>query len=153
MGKRCSKIDKDSDDVMCVFIDKYITAVIPPVASENKHDTKLVENLQKHTHSDYCCRNKYCHFCFPRPPTTKALISQPPIDDHDKIMENTKSLLQTVQNTLTTLDVHNKSTQHFLEEINLDVEKYMNALKISQRGPNVILKQNPIDVFYKCMQS
>ena len=62
-------------------------------------------------------------------------------------MENAKSLLQTVQNTLTTADVHNKSTLHFLKEINLDVETYMDVLKISQRGPNVILKQNPKDVF------
>ena len=55
-------------------------------------------------------------------------------------MENAKSLLQTVQNTLTTADVHHKSTQQVLQEINLDVETYMDALKISQRGPNVILK-------------
>ena len=55
-------------------------------------------------------------------------------------MENTKSLLQTVQNTLTTADVHNKSTQHFLQEINLDVQTYIDALKISERGPSVILK-------------
>ena len=52
-----------------------------------------------------------------------------------------------MQNILTTADVHNKSTQHFLQEINLDVETYMDTLKISQRGPNVILKQNPQDVF------
>ena len=62
-------------------------------------------------------------------------------------MENAKSLLQTVQNTLTTADVHHKSTQHILQEINLDVDTYMDALKISQRGPNVILQQNPQDVF------
>ena len=55
-------------------------------------------------------------------------------------MENAKSLLQTDQNTLTAADVHHKSTQQVLQEINLDVETYMNALKISQRGPNVILK-------------
>ena len=56
------------------------------------------------------------------------------------MMENGKSLLQPVQNTLPTADVHNKSTQHFLQEINLDVETYMDALKISQRVSNVILK-------------
>ena len=54
-------------------------------------------------------------------------------------MQNAKSLLQTVQNTLTT-DIHIKSTQHFLQEINLDVETYMDAFKISQRGTNIILK-------------
>ena len=62
-------------------------------------------------------------------------------------MKNAKSLIQTVQNTLTMADVLSKSTQHFLQEINLDVETYMDALKISPRGPNVILKQNPQDVF------
>ena len=55
------------------------------------------------------------------------------------MMENANSLLQIVQNTLTTADVHHKSTQ-VLQEINFDVETYMDALKISQRGPNVILK-------------
>ena len=138
--KDALKIHKDPDDVVCAFIDKYITAVIPPVTPENEHHIKLMDNLQKHTHSDYGHRNKSCHFGFPKPPATKTLISQPPIDDHDKIIENAKSLLQAVQNTLTTADVHHKSTQHVLQEINLDVETYMNALKISQRGPYIILK-------------
>ena len=48
MGKDGPKIDKDPDDVVCAFIDKYITAVIPPIAPENEHDIKLMENLQKH---------------------------------------------------------------------------------------------------------
>ena len=134
------KLTKIQIDVVCAFIDKYITAVIPPVAPENEYHIKLMDSLQKHTHSDYCCRNKSCHFCFPKPPATKTLISRPPLDDHNKIMENVKSLLQTVQKTLTTANVHNKSTQQFLQEINLDVETYMDALKISQKGPDVILK-------------
>ena len=87
------------------------------------------------------------HFGFPKPPATKTIISQPPLDHQDKIVNNAKSLLQTVQNALTTTNVHNKSTQEFLQDINLDVETYMDALQISQRGPNVILKQNPRDVF------
>ena len=98
--KDAPKIDKDPDDVVCTFIDKYITAVIPPIAPENEHHIKLMDNLQKHKHSDYCCRNKSCHFGFP-----KTLISRPPIDDHDEIIQNAKSVLQTVQNTLTTVDI------------------------------------------------
>ena len=85
--KDAPKIDKDPDDVVCAFTDKYITAVIPPIAPENEHHIKLMDNLQKHTHSDYCCRNKSCHFGFTKPPAIKTLISQSPIDDHDKIME------------------------------------------------------------------
>ena len=138
--KDAPKINKDPDDIVCAFIDKYITAVIPPIAPENENHIKLMENLQKHTHSDYCHRNKSFYFGFPKPPATKTLISRPPIHDNDEIIENTTSVLQTVQNMLTTADIHNISTQHFLQDINLDVETYMDALKISKRGPNIILQ-------------
>ena len=69
------KIDKDPDDVVCAFIDKYITAEVPPVTSQNENQIKLMNNLQKPTHSEYCCKNKSCHFGFPKPPATKTLIS------------------------------------------------------------------------------
>ena len=93
-----------------------------------------MENLQKHTHSGYCSRNKSC-FGFPKPPTRKTLISRPPIDDNDEIMQNAKSVLQTVQNTNKTVEIHNMSTQNVLQDINFDVETYIDALKISKRGP------------------
>ena len=64
MGQDAPKSDKDPDDVMCAFIDKYITAVIPPVTSENEHHIKLMNNLQKHTHSEYCHKNKSCILVF-----------------------------------------------------------------------------------------
>ena len=62
--KDAPKIDKDPDDVVCAFIDKYITAVMPPVVHENEHDIKLMENLQKHTHSDYSHRKQILPFWF-----------------------------------------------------------------------------------------
>ena len=71
--KDAPKIDKDPDDVVCAFIDKYITAEIPPIAPENEHDIKLMENLQKHTHSDYCHSNKSCCFGFPETHCNKNL--------------------------------------------------------------------------------
>ena len=90
--KDAQKIDKHPDDVVCAFSDKYITAVILPKAPEYEHHIKLMENLQKHTHSDYCHRNKSYGFGFPKPLTTKTLISRPPIDDNDEIIENAKSV-------------------------------------------------------------
>ena len=145
--KDAPKIDKDPDVVVCAFIDKYITAVIPPVTSENEHQIKLMDNLQKHTHSEYCHKNKPCHFSYPKPPATKTLISWPPLDDNDHMIENAKSVLQTVQNKLTTANTQNKSTQEFLQDINLHVDTYMEALQISHRGPNIILKWNTQNVF------
>ena len=138
--KDAPKIDKDPDDVVCAFIDKYITAEIPPVTSQNEHQIKLMNNLQKHTHSEYCRKNKSCHFGFPKPPATKTLISRPPLDDDEHMIENAKSILQTVQNTLTTANIEHKSTQELLQDINLHVDTYMEALQISHKGPNIILK-------------
>ena len=138
-AKDAPKIDKDPDDVVCAFTDKYITVVIPPEAPENEHNTKLMENLQKHTHSDYYFRNKSCHFGFPKPPATKTLISRPPVDDNDEIMEMQNQYYR-LQNTLTTTDLYNISIQPFQLDINLDVETHVDASKISKRGPIVILQ-------------
>ena len=44
------------------------------------------------------------------------------------------------KHALTTANIQNKSTQEFLQDINLHVDTYMEALQISQRGPNIILK-------------
>ena len=74
--KDAPKIDKDPDDVVCAFIDKYITSMIPSVTSENEHHIKHHGQLTKiHTHSDYCHKNKSCSFGFPKPPATKTVIS------------------------------------------------------------------------------
>ena len=105
------------------------------VANENSRKVVSVS-----THSEYCCKNKPCHFGFPKLPATKTLISRPPLDDNDHIIENAKSVLQTVQNTLTTANIQNKSMQELLQDINLHVDTYMEALQISYRGPNIILK-------------
>ena len=45
--KDAPKIDKDPDEVVCAFIGKYITAVMPPVAPENEHDIKLMDLLSQ----------------------------------------------------------------------------------------------------------
>ena len=51
-SKMLRKLTKIPDNVVCAFIDKYITAEIPPVTSQNEHQIKLMNNLQKHTHSE-----------------------------------------------------------------------------------------------------
>ena len=114
VGKRCPKIDKDPDDVVCAFIDKYITAVIPPTALENEHVIKLMENLQNIHILTTVTETNLVILISPNHLQQKTLISRPPIDDKDEIIENDKSVLQTVQNTLTTVDIHNISKQHFL---------------------------------------
>ena len=52
--KDSPKINEDPDEVVCQFIDKYITAQIPEPMDQNEIDIKLMKQLQKHVHSDYC---------------------------------------------------------------------------------------------------
>ena len=92
-------------------------------------------------------------FWFSKSPSTKTLISRPPIDDNDEIIESAKSVLQTVQNTLTTVDIHNISTQHFLQDINLDVVDIYRCIEDFKKRSKCHFAANPQDVFYKCMQS
>ena len=61
-----------------------------------------MKSLQKHTYSDYCHRNKSCHFGFPKPPASKTVISQEPSEEDkaDDILKYAKDVLQKVQNFL-----------------------------------------------------
>ena len=45
--KDAPKIDRDN--VVCNFLDKYITAVLPTDFPETQHDRNLMQSLQKHT--------------------------------------------------------------------------------------------------------
>ena len=137
------KIDRDPDEVVCAFIYKHITATLPTKTHENEHNIKLMENFQKHTHSDYCCRNRSCHFGFPKPPATQMLISCPPpqSEDDNKTFNNATTILKQVQHILSTSDLSSQSMSipALLEKINVNINTYMAALKVSQHGPNIIL--------------
>ena len=67
-------------------------------------------------------------------------------------MENAKSLLQTVQNTLTTANVQNKSTQQFLQDINLDVENIYGRIADFTKSSKCYFEVKPTRCIYKCMQ-
>ena len=51
--KDSPKINQDPDEIVCEFIDKYITAQIPYLTNATQHDIVLMKHLQKLVHSDY----------------------------------------------------------------------------------------------------
>ena len=63
------KIDVDSDEEVCLFIDKYISGMIPSDTPESKHMRKMVKEYETHSHSSYCCHNHSCRFGFPKAPS------------------------------------------------------------------------------------
>ena len=147
--KDAPKIDQDPNEVVIDFIDKYITATLPNHDHAYEKDRKIMENLQKHTHSDYCRRNNTCWFGFPKPPSTETLISRPPPNDDTDTTKKAKEILQKVKDFLTTTDVEDMSLQDILLQLELSQQTYNTVLQTSHWGPNVILKWNPQDVFLK----
>ena len=72
------------------------------------------------------------------------LISRPPpqSEDDNKTLKNATKILKQVQHILSTSDLssQNMSIPALLEKINVNINTYMAALKVSQHGPNIILR-------------
>ena len=149
--KDAPKANQDSDDDVCRFIDKNITAMMPKGVFERENDVNIMKSLQKHTHSDYCHRNKSCHFGFAKPPASKTVISREPSEEDkaDDIIKYAKYVLQKVQNFLSSTQIANEdlALADLLPKVEIDADTYMQALQISQKGHRIILQQNPCDIF------
>ena len=154
--KDSPKINQDGDEIVCQFVDKYITAQIPELTNRTKCDIVLMKHLQKHVHSDYCRRNNSCRFGFPKPPSKETLISRPPNGENkDQIIKEAKDILTKVQYFLSRRDIEieNMSMEKMLEIIGVDIDDYINALQISMKGTTVILKCSIQDAFINGLNS
>ena len=148
-GLRMHQKLRDEDNVVCNFVDKYITAVLPTDFPETQHDRNLIQSLQKHRHSDHCQRKKTCRFGFPKPPSVHTVISRKPEgEETEEVTDNAKKIFQAVQYELALLDdTTGVSIEDLFNRLNINTEAYVDALQISHKGPNIILKHNPKDVF------
>ena len=105
---------------------------MPKGVLERENDVNIMKSLQKHTHSDCCCRNKSCHFGFPKPPASKTVILQEPSEE-DKaydIIKYTKDVLQKVQNFLSSSQIANEdlALADLLQNVKTDLHTCMQAL-------------------------
>ena len=71
--KDAPKIDEDPDEVVCKFIDKYITATIPNDTNRDKQDMTLMQSLQKHAHFDYCHSQQNMSLWIPKTTSTSNI--------------------------------------------------------------------------------
>ena len=134
--KDALKINEDPDEVVCKFIDKYITATTPNDTNRDKQDGTQMQSLQKHAHCDYCCCNKRCHFGFPKAPALQTLISWAlTSDDKKDIIQTATNILQKVQQILlsTDMDTQDMTIDYILQAIGVDVNACNNALQVSRQ--------------------
>ena len=137
--KDAPKYGIDDNQLVCDFIDQYITCAIP---SEEGKLKELVLLLQQHKHSSYCKRHNKCRFTFPKPPSTKTLITH--CDVEPDVTSNAQSVLSKVYPILA--DNHaDLSLEEILDKAEVTMNDYMNALEVSSKGNVVLLKRNPCE--------
>ena len=138
--KDAPKIKQDSDDDVCRFIDKYITAVVPKGVLESESDANLMKSLQN-KHSDYCHSNKSCYFGFPKPPASRTVVSHQPSEEDkaNDMIKYAKDVLQKVQNVLSSIQIANEdlAIAELLQKvgIDLDTKNFTHFAKRSQNHP------------------
>ena len=146
--KDAPKVDEQSDDEVCQFVDRYIHGKIPCDSEGNSDIHGLVKKLQGHAHSPYCRPhvNAKCRFNFPRPPTTKTIIARNKIDMCDGSIDE-KIRRHVMQLVHERIEEDNGSVlKEILENENIPEEVYLDCLRASShRGTNVILERDISD--------
>ena len=138
------------DEKVAEMIDTWISCSLD---TGNKELDKLVAEVNVHGHTNSCQKGKQagCRFNFPKLPSRRTLIAypiSPDLDDEEKKIElkRSKDILNKVKNRLEELsneDIDNldNSLDHFLKELDIDIEAYEKALTFSERGKVVVLKR------------
>ena len=146
--KDAPKVDKETDEEVCEFVDKYINGKIPCDIEENEHIRNLVKKLQTHNHSPFCRANvkARCRFNFPKPPCPKTIIARNRNkDSHVDIDEKVRHhILGLVHERIEKED--GSTLKEILDSEHIPEELYMDCLRISgQRGTSVILERDIAD--------
>ena len=121
----------------CDFIDQYISCKLPPEDGKLK---QLVLLLQQHKHSSYCKRNKSCRFNFPKPPSSKTLITK--FDPENTDVEQSRTVLKKVQKLITEGNTDLSLTE-LLNKADETETEYVDALETSCTGNIVVLQCEP----------
>ncbi|XP_071104737.1 uncharacterized protein [Haliotis cracherodii] len=162
------KIDKDTDEAVKSFIDKYVTCEMPSVEIDEEM-YNIVNSVQKHSarHSKSCKKNgTTCRFNFPRPPSSETFISRPSGQDINgknkdepntleqtcesvKLMTNidAKAILKLIWQALTNDEQTFESVDALFTAVGISQDMFEIACAILSTKTNVVLKRKPNDVW------
>ena len=146
--KDAPKVDKETDEDVCAFVDKYVQGSLPSDVPENMEIRNLVKKLQTHNHSPFCRSHvkARCRFNFPKPPCPKTIVARNMSDNsHINIDEKLRRhILELVHERIEMED--GSTLKEILDSENLPEELYLDCLRISgQRGTTIILKRDIAD--------
>ncbi|XP_076858467.1 uncharacterized protein LOC143512266 isoform X2 [Brachyhypopomus gauderio] len=155
--KDAPEFEDDPDQVVCDFIDKYISCKLPDPNTDRELNT-IVTEVQTHSrnHSKSCKKNnKHCRFGFPKPPMPTTMITRPrpPPPDTDSDEENTeideqaqaKVNLQTVWDLLNDKKQQFESITELLEKVNMSYQDYKRSVESLSTSSQIIMERAPKD--------
>ena len=144
------KIDVDDDRVICGFIDKYVSGMVPWDSESTRNIRELVTKFETHSHSSYCRQNHSCRFGFPKAPAVETVICREPDDssNSEKVLQNSCDILAKVHEAIERITEEKPMPlAAILEEVEVTADEYMSAVKVTKRGCSVVLKRNPSDAY------
>ncbi|XP_062600922.1 uncharacterized protein LOC134262538 [Saccostrea cucullata] len=150
------KFDEDKEEVVCDFIDSYITCAVPS-ENEDPELRRIVLDVQQHSKShSKSCRKKGtdCRFHFPRPPSERTFITKQ-CENVEDDSENKRGLCKSQAEDILlrvwneVLDDVNgcKTTQEIFSEMKLSQDVYELAHQALSAKTSTILKRNPDEMW------
>ncbi|XP_078343176.1 uncharacterized protein LOC144628926 [Oculina patagonica] len=145
--KGAPQYEKDPNEEIEKFVDKYITCQKPDSSSEMED----LVNLQMHRHAKTCKKagNKICRFNFPLPPMPRTMILTPLenscIDEENqkKIKENSEKIKEVLDSMKYGEDI---TFQTFLSKLQLTEESYILAIRHTLKRDTLFLKRAPSEI-------
>lgn len=124
--------EKDSNEEVVAFVDKFITCYKPNISGE----MESVVTLQMHRHARTCKRSgnniQICRFNFPLPPMPRTIILKPLEEScHNEkesklIKENSENIRQVLDGMKYGEDI---TFEDFLKKLGLTEESYLLAIR------------------------
>ncbi|KAI2666920.1 ATP-dependent DNA helicase PIF1 [Labeo rohita] len=156
--KDAPEFEKDQDQDVCDFIDKYISCKLPdPNKDPELH--RIVSEVQMHSrnHSKSCRKNKkHCRFGFPKPPINRTTITRPrppPVDQSDEENRSeerdyasvAKEQLQKVWDLLNDSNQNFETITQLLNQVNMTYEEYEKHIEALSTSSLIVMERRPQD--------
>ena len=137
-------------DKLPELVNKIVTCELPWLAQDlpDYPSRRVVQDLQSHTCSKTCKKKgTNCRFNYPRMPSEETIISLP-IDKDSKVdqqkLEDSEVIIEKMRNYLQSEKFKpSESLRDILQHLKISPEAYKNALRVSKRGKQVVLKRKP----------
>ncbi|XP_077378697.1 uncharacterized protein LOC144019426 isoform X12 [Festucalex cinctus] len=168
---KAPQIDKNTDEEVCEFIDKYVTCELP---SDDESLLDTVKSVQEHSkqHTKTCKKKGTdCRFHYPKPASLRTFICRCKTDEHGKTQckckeDNTanvaectcenegqkhpapaKEIMKAIKTALSDKNASYNTVEDLFESLGIDQAMFEDAYQCISRNTHVVLKRDVNEVW------